>query len=1044
MFDPSMEGAEIASWLEKQGNIRVIYDKKYGIFTHHLYTAKYDLIITDLDMPGVRDGDLLKNTSQQTRRIFHICITNCKDLYKVAFAEVHGVRDVLFKPVDFEALEKIIMETICGRKHFLIAAGQARADYIARSVTTLGHFVHFVQKEYELNRIFLEKSIDYVIYDDSFDLSSPDVFFKKLDTFNKNGMRSLALLKKMPDAVLRTTLETHGIEKLLPASTLGEDFRENLIVFLRQQQTREKNREDLLGKQEEKIRLERQRELEEKKEKKEEQARKESEKKAREDAERRGADKGKYSLIMFVKDIERKFYDQQFIEPVKTYLKTRSPQSGEAMFELLNSKQGQPVLMMFSEVFMRADSHFKEIILDIFSEMQNPIVNNTLLMALKDNDPDVRFLALLGLQDKKDDRFKTLVSFRLLDDNAKVRKGAAKILEEDPDIQVVKSMVDSMRKYADDSVAGSLAKIIEKKINISKNISFFINIYPFVPRDVKEIIISEFVKTRSSDIIEFLLREMKSQDDMLSRLAVDGLNNLKDPMALPLMIDYLKTKDAFYLQDAAQNIMESIKSKKYLPLLEKAIIDGTVNLKESAIDIIKDMSGKEALFVLLKALGAADASVKMAAIDALMVRKKKYVVPSLIYLLDDKNVIVRDRTAEVLKSMVDKSDLDTLLAFFRRAVTDEARETVAEFLQSILSDRDPSALEKMLHKDSFSLLLDILQKQGYSLGKYTTSVLGDKFATEEAYNEILKTLYSDSDEARAEALNALGKIGNPMALSHILKVLDDKTWYIRRNALEALKSFKSPKTITFAQKLMDDENAGVRLSAVEFLVMMNMRYKQQAVMWAVAEDTVKVLRKIPQLMARFKDQELANVYVDKMDATEPVVRMHAARKLLEMWDGINFKALTVLNDHSNWRIRLFAFMVLCDRDPESARALIERFRGDASAEIRKQLPELLLEIYKGESRADIQDMALNDSDLYVRKNAVKLLPSFELDDDLKKFIHNLLEKEESNTGLMEIGFVIDSLNYDLPKEVYFSLENKFPNEFKQLLNKISARKEKEQ
>ena len=212
MFDPSMEGAEIASWLEKQGNIRVIYDKKYGIFTHHLYTAKYDLIITDLDMPGVRDGDLLKNTSQQTRRIFHICITNCKDLYKVAFAEVHGVRDVLFKPVDFEALEKIIMETICGRKRFLIAASQARAVYIARSVTTLGHFAYLVQKEYELNRMFLEKSIDYVIYDDSFDLSSPDVFFKKLDTFNKNGMRSLALLKKMPDAVLRTTLETHGIE----------------------------------------------------------------------------------------------------------------------------------------------------------------------------------------------------------------------------------------------------------------------------------------------------------------------------------------------------------------------------------------------------------------------------------------------------------------------------------------------------------------------------------------------------------------------------------------------------------------------------------------------------------------------------------------------------------------------------------------------------------------------------------------------------------------------------------------------------------------
>ena len=87
--------------------------------------------------------------------------------------------------------------------------------------------------------------------------------------------------------------------------------------------------------------------------------------------------------------------------------------------------------------------------LDIFSELEGPVVMNALLLALKDKDPDIRFLTLLALQGKKDDRIKTFVSFRLLDENPKVRKSAAKLLEDYADIQVVKSMVDAIRKYAD-------------------------------------------------------------------------------------------------------------------------------------------------------------------------------------------------------------------------------------------------------------------------------------------------------------------------------------------------------------------------------------------------------------------------------------------------------------------------------------------------------------------------------------------------------------------------------------------------------------------
>jgi HEAT repeat protein len=397
---------------------------------------------------------------------------------------------------------------------------------------------------------------------------------------------------------------------------------------------------------------------------------------------------------------------------------------------------------------------------------------------------------------------------------------------------------------------------------------------------------------------------------------------------------------------------------------------------------------------------------------------------------------VRDRAVEVLKAMVDKDDLETLLAFFRRASTEPAKEVVAELLRSLIGENDPSMLEKFLNTDSFHLLLDIIQKKGYTLGKYTTMVLGDKFMTKEAYDAILQSLYSQSHDARAEALIALGKISKPESVPHILKALDDPTWYIRRNAVEALKSFRNPKLLPYVERMMLDENPGVRLSAIELLESMNVKYREQALTWAVAEDTMKILRKIPKMLAPLKDKDLAEIYVNKMDAVEPIVRIQAARKLISMWDGLDFQVFLKGIAARNWRLRLFAFVVSCDRNAQEARRLLDVFKKDVSPEVRKEIPGLAWEFYREGAADAIKELAMSDEDFQVRKNAIRLLPSLGLSDGMKEFVNRLLEKETNNSGLMEIGFASDALGYPPPRDFLTRIENKFPPELKNLFSQI--------
>ena len=71
----------------------------------------------------------------------------------------------------------------------------------------------------------------------------------------------------------------------------------------------------------------------------------------------------------------------------------------------------------------------------------------------------------------------------------------------------------------------------------------------------------------------------------------------------------------------------------------------------------------------------------------------------------------------------------------------------------------------------------------------------------------------DQSGARAEAIEALGKIGDPEAISAILSAMEAGSPAVRKRAISALSKFRDPRTIQALMSALTDPNEEIRSSA---------------------------------------------------------------------------------------------------------------------------------------------------------------------------------------------------------------------------------------
>jgi len=212
-----------------------------------------------------------------------------------------------------------------------------------------------------------------------------------------------------------------------------------------------------------------------------------------------------------------------------------------------------------------------------------------------------------------------------------------------------------------------------------------------------------------------------------------------------------------FIRPEANRIIEKIRDHT-LPLPEKV----------SNLERLKQVSTDQ-LTLNLGLLHSDDHIQRLEAIDFL---RRGYIVEaldSLIELLEDNSVIVRESVLQTLCSCLDDSVLDKFI--------------------KLLSHDDPLVRARIAQ----------------SLGE-----IGNKLAVDGLVQSL-----SDSDVlVRRAAAYALGKIGDIQSLSPLLNSLDDEAWQVRRASLHALSCLRRPETFEFIEPLLKDQNLQVKISAV--------------------------------------------------------------------------------------------------------------------------------------------------------------------------------------------------------------------------------------
>lgn len=313
----------------------------------------------------------------------------------------------------------------------------------------------------------------------------------------------------------------------------------------------------------------------------------------------------------------------------------------------------------------------------------------------------------------------------------------------------------------------------------------------------------------SADALKGLLNG-SSGEVRASMLLALGKTGSED--SFDVLVSSLGDKDPVIRARAAEALGE-LGNPKATPHLAKLLEDGNADVREAALEAIALLGDASASGALVAALASKDASLRVAAVKALGRSGGKEAVGPLIKLIADPDGEI-SRNALVSVSFV----LQKL-----RGVDVPVEEGDIRRLIDLLDHPE----EHMRIRASSSLgLLGPQVMPGVSEAARTgqkhvriraVNVLG-KVKDKRATPVLLEILRNEKDKnVLAEALIALGYVGDEKALTPITKNLRAEDWELRANAAFALGRIGSTKSVAALMTLSEDPVLKVRKSAREAL-----------------------------------------------------------------------------------------------------------------------------------------------------------------------------------------------------------------------------------
>lgn len=520
---------------------------------------------------------------------------------------------------------------------------------------------------------------------------------------------------------------------------------------------------------------------------------------------------------------------------------------------------------------------------------------------------------------------------------------------------------ESRQSYGE---ALSLAQNLQKPLNEANYLSALSNL------EVKSGE-TEKAKKLAEKALSLYLQLLKSAEPTLRSDAAVGLGELGDKAAVPALMVALKDKESDVRWNAAWALNQMLDPRAVQPLIE-ALKDSAVGVRSNAAESLGKLGDVSAVPALMEALKDPVVEVRSNAVTALGKLGDKSTITALIIAIKDSDVYVRRAAAEAFGILGDKSVIrgdTTILPVLLVALKDSDEE---------VRYRSADALGKLGDKSAVPALINALKDTNEhvrSLAAGSLGKLGDKSAVpaliislkdkKEGVHwnaswalaqlakpelkkdfphlvpALIQTLKDPIADARSNAANALGKLGDKSAVPELIQTLKDPIAGARANAAAALGNLGDKSAVPALMGALKDKEGSVREWAAWALGKLGDKSAIPALIEALSDQEKGVRADVSWALMQIPDPKAVQPLFKALTDSAPIVRGRAALALEKIskdfdldYSELNIISLTQLLKDQDKDARVAAAEALNDiRHKAAIPALIEALQ-DPDIDVR--------------------------------------------------------------------------------------------------------------
>jgi len=222
-----------------------------------------------------------------------------------------------------------------------------------------------------------------------------------------------------------------------------------------------------------------------------------------------------------------------------------------------------------------------------------------------------------------------------------------------------------------------------------------------------------------------------------------------------------------------------------------------VGMAKAAVDGLRRFTSARVMAALERKMRAGPRAIRLAVLNTLEAIATDAVLPPLVDALAHKQIPVRTRAGEVLKSLslAGKLDVSRTVIWLLRSRDVNVRRMATEIIRGV-PDPDQQLWPK---------LMGVLRDEDWWVRERVMDALIE-FGGQRLTPHIVPLLSDPRDVIRRFAVSVLGRVKDPKALRSLVQTAtQDGDWWVRETAIEAVAAVNDARAVPYVVHLMGGE-----------------------------------------------------------------------------------------------------------------------------------------------------------------------------------------------------------------------------------------------